>query len=1011
MKTRIVFAALTWAVLMASSAAQDPKSEAVSAYESKDYLRCISVAGYIERTSGPTPLTTGLIALSTHALGGDEDATAQALEKYQNTRGAGTSYDSQLSSLIAQYREKAEQKKKKEKEDQEKAAADEKKKAAEDLKNSARQPGGEDPLAQAIEAYSSGDQTRCLGIVAALELQQGPSPKLESLRALSLHETGKDDALTFKSLERYWEMTRDNASIFNNENHRELMTLLDDYRKKLEERKKEEADERRKKADEAAQAAERRLQESIQKRASEAQRQSRESVARVADSKLSKLTPSDYQFLKSSDAHALASRFNDRIFSVEKHLLSGPFRLDMGATAFKKLYQSRIAGVQTESAVVQRLQGQSTDAWVEFPFGFVVPLRSQGDERRVLDQGKFFSSNDDDPLLYDEKVDGKAMIDVTNQLTAAGLKPFLGLNENWKLVFAELEQGEVYILSFATTVGKVTGHNDVLKKLTDVFGPLQPFNGAPKGFLEYAPDEGLRGGRFMFPQANGITLDGRIFQSKETLVDSPWILELRVSRMLFDTALFHEFFSVEAHKSNYATFSKRYAEQAVREARYAAGGLKVDLAGRSCTLEKSGTAFFFYEGDSGGATYIVNAKDTKTGDPVVITYSDVNLSSARETAYSSHWSSAVAQTYTVHLTQPARVETKVISNGEEVVTHEETLVVPFYVKDGIFSPIQTALVAALPPVQTLSAEDFDRLKFVFGYHSRVDSVVFPFFQEAERQGKFKDLFFLAMLADDSAKPALLTRAAKGGSVQAMNELRRFYDSRQQQDGKKARDKMVYWAKQAADAGDTDSLKYMVHEERYTDLLATERWMKSLQEKGRWQDEFRPELEQGIIQRADIFRKLAPLSLEAKAQAYGPIYEPNAQLQVDGVSAIGKKFKDYATPEKQFALIEKPSDDRSGKKVKVYRRGQSVHGGPVQVWVNRKGIIIGEYYLLGHGYSDVSAYEAEFACFKQYFGAANLSAIPSTNLKASALVNNSAKTIELLLFDGQAYLKYIDHTLE
>ena len=1016
MSPRIALIALAWVASSACAFAQTPQSEIVTAYEARDYHRCLSIAGYIERTSGPTSLTRGLAALSLHALG-DEEATAPALDRYQAIGASGTPYDSQLASLAARYREKAEKKKEQEKRDQEKAAADEKQKAQDELKKTARSADQGDPLANAIERYSTGDYAAALGIVAALELQQGPSPRLESLRALCLHEQGTDDTRTFRSLERYWELTRDNPAIFNNENHRELMTLLDDYRKKLEEQKKKEAEERKKKADEIAQAAERRAQEAIRKQAADAQRQLTNAIATLPQDKLSKLNPSDYQFLKSAGANPLAKRFDDRIFTVEKHLLSGSFRLDMGADSFRSLYQSRVSAFKTESPIVRLLQSQSPAEWVEFPFGFVVSLSAHGSDRLVLDHTKMFDFDPyayDDPPVWDEKIDGKAVVELTRQLTATGLKPFLGLNENWSLASADIHRNDVYILSFATTLSNVASHSEVLKKLTDVFGPLQPFKGAPSGFLEYARDDGLRGGRFLFPQANGITFDGRVFQSKETLVDSPWIIELRVSRLLLETALYHEFYSVDAHKYSHAPFSRRYAQQVFRESQSEIVGLKAQLDGRDCVLVKPVQSFYLYENDDGdGATYIVKGRDEKTGDLVTVTYSDVRLSSVRNVDIISRPGWGFAYVENVHLTRPALVETTVISNGEASSTTGETLVIPFLFKD-YPSPINEPLIASLPPPQKLSKDDFERYKSVFGYSSLFDRILFRFFQEADRQGKFDDAFYLGKIAPESAKPALFARAAKSGNVDAMDELRKLYSEKwvDRKATEQDQQAMLYWGIRAADAGHADSLRFMMEYFQHRDLLATERWMKSLKAMGKWKDlPFSEETEREITRRADMMRKLAPLPIEAKAIAFTPVYDESRFVEFPE-SALGKKFKTYATPEKQYTRQEKAYNDRTGKKVVFYQRGEAVQRGPRQVWVNRKGIVIGEYYLLdtGRGASK-RTYEDHLAYLTQFFGAEHLTSIAGGNVNAGVAVSNGSKTIELLLFDDQCNLKYIDHTLE
>ncbi len=730
---------------------------------------------------------------------------------------------------------------------------------------------------------------------------------------------------------------------------------------------------------------------------------------------------------KEHQARQLEEFFKIKINTVKKHLLSGPIHLEMGADAFRTLYRSRLSGFKTNSPIIQRFQKElsSINEWIEFPTGLVVPVAQGGQERAVLDHYKLVEwDNMDDAPVIDEKTDGRALRDYADHVSAAGLKPFLGLGENWKLVDATLHRDSVYILTFATTLKHSGSASDALRRLTDVFGPLQPFKGAPKGYLEYAPGAALEGGRFFFPQANGITFDGRIFRTKENLATAPWILELRVSRMAHETALFHEFYSVNAPKNAHATFSKRFAEQSVRETLQAAAGLKVRLAGRVCVLEKSSFPFFLYDTENGAeATLRFTMRDTQSGEELFVSYYDIPLAAAETIDTKRAEDAGHAWVHDLHLTQPARlvitrnVTVKDAETGEsyveeDVLVEKETRTIAFYSRD--FSTAhKEAVIAALPPPHKLkSKDDAHRLARLLGYNSVFDSPLYRFFEEADRLGKFDDLLFLAKLAPDAAKPALLTRAAKAGQVQAMAELREYYKEKwyDRSGTENDREQLFHWGARAADAGDLDSLKFMIDEARHRDLLATERWMKALQTRGEWQNRYGSELAAQITARADLLRKLAPLSFDAKVRAYTPLLDEFASAQVEG-SAIGKKFKAYATPEKQFAAAEKAYDDRTGKRVKFYRRGQAVYGGPQQVWVNRKGDVIGEYYLLAQNASAKSTFEEQRACLIQYFGAENLTTVSGTNLRDSVSVSNGLKAIELLLFDKRAYLRYIDHTQE
>lgn len=732
---------------------------------------------------------------------------------------------------------------------------------------------------------------------------------------------------------------------------------------------------------------------------------------------------------KEHQARQLEEFYKIKINTVKKHLLSGPFNLDMGAAAFRSLHRSRLTSFKTNSAIIQRFQKevpQTLEDWIEFPVGFVVPASFGGDERAVLDHNKLIEwDNMDAPPYIDAKTDGRALRDYVNHLSSAGLKPFLGLGEDWRLVDASLHGNDVYSLTFATTLKSIGSANDAIKRLTDVFGALQPFKGAPKGYLEYAANDALQGGRFFFPRANGITFDGRIFRTKENLADAPWILELRVSRMAHDTALFHEHYSVNAQKYSYAPFSKRFAEQDVRETLQAAAGLKITIADRDCVLEKSSFPFSFYDTDNRTeATLSLLVRDTRSGEQLLVNYYDVALASVEDIDVERAQDAQQAWAHNLRLTRPARLvitchvtvkdaETGETEDQEDVLVEEDTRKITFYSRS-FTNAYRGAIIAALPPPHKLeSKDDAHRIARVFGYEGLFDSRLYRFLEEADRLGKFDDPLFLGKLAPSGAKPAFFARAAKAGNVRAMVELREYYKDKwiSSSGTDNDREQAFLWAARAADAGDVASMQFMINEAPHRDLLATERWMKALQANGEWQKRYDVELERQITRRAELLRTLAPLSLEAKVRAFTPPLEPSRSGEIEG-SVIGQKFKIYATPEKQYAPTEKSYTDRSGKKVKLYQRGQPVYGGPQQVWVNRKGIIIGEYYLLDHGKAAAKfAYDEHLASFTQYFGAQNLTDVSGGGILNGVAVKTKSKTIELLRFEKHAYLRYIDHTQE
>ena len=692
----------------------------------------------------------------------------------------------------------------------------------------------------------------------------------------------------------------------------------------------------------------------------------------------------------------------ENIANVQRVLLSGAFNLKLSDAAMNQLIQKRIQSFTSDRPFIAQFKAGSTDPWKYFNIGFTFPLRHGREQHLYLDSGDILDLPEWEEHPFDQKQDGPALKALVDHLSQTGIKPFLGLGENWKLVHAITEHGSVYSLSFATALAtSVTSHTDVLKKLKETFGPFQAFESAPGGFQEYPKDAALLGGRFLFPSANGVTLDGRVFKSREYLVDAPWIVELRVSRMDVSTVLFHKFHEVDAWPHFFGRFSKGVAQERINAALQASEGLSFTHEGVPYTLHPKVPPFSFYHEKDNLASFQVVGR-AATGESLRISYTDIDFSTVTKLVYPPDAPADRRQPWALRLSTPVQREIVLTdANGESTALQDQVSDVVVMLK-GDERVLGDVLMAAFPPVARLSAADVDRLARIV-LPLKYDAMV-PFLKEADDQGKLKELSLLYRQLDAESRLPYLLRAAKVGDAEAMNLLRDHYEERwrDKKGTDKDRQQMIQWGTRAADAGNVESLNEMIDYQGDYDYASAERWLKALQAKREWRNEDRA---QEILRRAALARKLKPLAFPDRVREWRSDLED---------TLIGTRFKDFATPERKLAVHEKYKSERTGAKITVYTRGEPVSGGQQMIWVNRKGIIIGEYYLIGLKYDHKSSYNRHRAHLEQTIGAANLEDTTATasNLKRGCAVRyNPHKTISLHQFDGQSYLKVIDHTLE
>jgi hypothetical protein len=694
---------------------------------------------------------------------------------------------------------------------------------------------------------------------------------------------------------------------------------------------------------------------------------------------------------------ALEPRLSGKVDALKAFPLAGDFTIEMSAGELRKKIADRIRAFATTSEVV-KLAAQDVDyPRSELPIGFVVPVSVFGRTTMVLDDTGLVSDVDIERTgEYNERNDGSEIIRLVDHVSASGIQPFLGFKETWRLIYATMGDDRVHELTFATALPGSANYREVLSKLVALFGPLQPFEGAPEGFLEYPKERRLTGGRFFFKSTGEIGLEGAIFKTAETLLDAPVILELRVLRRLSDSPSYTR---VTFAAERFSPMSKRYAERIVRHLQQQTHGLTLKAFDREWILDQRDIPFSFYRSAREGATQHIRARDPKSGELLDLTYSDVDLSSVVNIAIDESSGPRYARMWEIELGHPVELRIAFEKDGVRRSDLQETRAVNLLSVEPSTAMV-VAVLAALPPVTDVTGEQVERIEKAFSVvGAEFNEPLFKFFKEADRQGKLKNRFVLAERAAGDERIALLRSFATEGDKRAVVMLWKALEERWKTSAGTPADRadMLHWAGKAAEREDAESLKFLLANAELRDPLAAERRMKALQALGEW--DFADARTRLISQRAEMVRVIHSLPIVGKVRTYNP-WLPK--------SLLGKQFS-AANAQMEFSPKAKASDDPSSETVAFYEAGKSPSEGPAKVWVNVKGVVVGEHYILASDDAKGAVFDDLRAQLLQCFGEANL--IASDNPGGSRriqVVPNPAKTIYLSSESGVTALTVIEH---
>ena len=868
-------------------------------------------------------------------------------------------------------------------------------------------------LGRAVAAYEDEKYGNCVELVDEVVREGGESPRAESLRALALHELGRP-AEAFQSLERYAELTRGLPGLENNAAHRELLELLEKYRTRLETEKQEKEHTLQKERDRAAAQVTAAARAEISGKRAGLVRTADAALAQVPADRLKDITEADVARLKEAGLAAFVARFDPRLFAIPR-LDTGNFKLGMTRDAFEQLVYRRLRAYQTENSFLR----EALDSYQLSPeetvwLGYALPVQegtlAEWVQNSALQQHAFTLPGYD-RNRHDERL--RELLQVMAASEAPALASLSGASAPAQLVEVHFDGHDcIDQLTFAAILpASVSDPQAVVQALRQRFGPLATSTVFPDGIDKQDETFGdVQALAFKFPAVAGLVLDARVARAVEPLLRSPWVLELRLTRLPAEGDPGNaEKLTAIVPFSQRKVFTRLRTTQRLNAWLQQANGEIIIRNGRPARLMIGPNAF---ELRSDGLSFEFGFRDYTGGQvelvgATAITPTQIERIEERKPDAGGLES---APTWELHLRAPAPAYRA--RDGAEPEPMTLALVPVYGTRDD--RALLDAVALALPDPGTLDADTVGRLgRLLAAYSPMLDAIVTPFLRAADEQGKLSDPRLLVdrYAGRDAAQwLKYLRRSATAGNRDSAWDLIKHFEPIWRE-GKgsaavAARVEVLAWAERFADAGDPNAMRKLVEVLAREDYGSADRWIRKLASLGEAMPlGFDSADAAQISRRAAQLQRLRGLAPEERVKAYVPDLPE---------SALGQKFKQYAKPAMQFVKQEEYRSPTSGRRVRVYQRGEKISSGPQVIWVNRDGIIIGEHYLLGGSGTFVWKFRDEAAGLRQVFGD-QLVAIPTagTNIVEGVTVRNAgAKTIELLRYQEKAsYLKVIDHTRE
>ena len=865
-----------------------------------------------------------------------------------------------------------------------------------------------DAFTDAADALDVRDYVRCIALVENLEKQEGFSPRLESIRAMALHELSRP-ADTFCSLERYAELTRGNASLQENPSHRELLQLLEQYRQKLAAEKKEK--EKKLKETRDAEAAK------ILAAARTAAEQKQTAVRKRFDRKLAALAPrqrtqlsvDDYTLLKAAGSTAFSAQIDERVFGIPK-LDTGVYRLGTSRQQFKAIVNRRLQETLPKAdealrAIIARFRlpgDERVHLGVAFPVSAAgtPSLLTTGSELESFawSQPEFRLAQHQQPLLGYVAAMGDAAAPALAALGPGGSAPALAQ------VGFDVDQ-RVSDLVFVLPLPTQTDSSAVIKRLIERFGRLEPLPGADAdGVVRYQPARDfVQGGRFAFPAVAGVRLTGRVVHSPEVRLKTPVFLELRFTRVTPETADagIGAWDAVDVQPGRRWSHSRRLALIGINTAQQSADGLLWNHGGKPWRLAIGAQTFTFFRDIAEQRFGLI---DLVTGARHEITYSGISLDGLIEISRPHVTERDGPKTVLVRLARPARLRSDVADPGESnAVPFFGGLTASEYSAD-VERPLRRAALCMLPRADGLSVDGINQLLALHGASAgdEVDTLI-ELVRAAEGQGKTVEPLLAAVLyaeSDPAIQLTYLRRSAEAGNPVGMRKVVEHHERFRASQSRLtlSAPEVRTWIRRGAEAGDAYCTQRFIEQVIVEDYITAERWLKQLHQRG---IAYEPPLSaEDLAARAQQVRQYQAMNHDQRLRSYRPMGLPDV---------IGKAFKDYAKGW-NFAKHQEYKSPETGRKVTIYRMMDAHKNQPTFVWVGRRGVVVGAQYFLGRP----SSYGERLGELRQLFGSSQLiRPVYSQNVPAEAVAvsANTIKSIELLRYEKESYLKVIDHTRE